>query len=644
MGKYFKKIVVVTFTILIGMNLFSYRIYASEKKDVLFITTYSSCTSDFENRMSGIEEGLGQKIDLHTKYFSESIIENKEVQKHFVEEIRKTLQAENYDAVIVGDYYTLKFAIKYRDDILKNIPIVFWGVSNSEMIEKAISKDKISGVKQALSIESTINLIRKFHPFTNEIVIVNNYEDSKEIKELKNKIIPKFKDISFEFIYTSKLSENEFTQKIKHLNKNNTILTIYPNDFKNSNWISDKDINKLINETTNKIPIYNLVEAGIGSGSIGGKVVSTYSQGKKVGEIARDFINGKNVKSLYISDNDANKYMFDYINMSKFQIRPKMLPKDSKLINSPKEFVILYKGVFIFMILFVISLIIVIITLIRYLAYKKKHEEILKKAMKEIEEMNKLKNHFIINMNHELKTPITVINSVMQLTKYMKKQEEKYFISEKNIVLVEDNCQRLLKLVNNIIDLEKVDSQEINLNMENVNIVEVIEDTVLSVVPYAQARNIDITFDTAKEEIIMSVDKNKIERIVLNLLSNGIKYSKEAGFVDIRIDVCENNLHIVVEDDGIGIDDENLNKIFDRFVRLDNSLTRSNEGSGIGLSIVKAFVDCHNGNISAKSIKNAGTSFVINIPIVIKNESEEDDIKQISADNHIKQELSDIYL
>ena len=644
MGKYFKKIVVVTFTLLIGMNLFSYRIYASEKKDVLFITTYSSCTSDFENRMSGIEEGLGEGIDLHTKYFSESIIENKEVQKHFVEEIRKTLQAENYDAVIVGDYYTLKFAIKYRDDILKNIPIVFWGVSNSEMIEKAISKDKISGVKQALSIESTINLIRKFHPFTNEIVIVNNYEDSKEIEELKNKIIPKFKDISFEFIYTSELSGNEFIQKIKHLNKNNTILTIYPNDFKNSNWISDKDINKLINETTNKIPIYNLVEAGIGSGSIGGKVVSTYSQGKKVGEIARDFINGKNVKSLYISDNDANKYMFDYINMSKFQIRPKMLPKDSKLINSPKEFVILYKGVFIFMILFVISLIIVIITLIRYLAYKKKHEEILKKAMKEIEEMNKLKNHFIINMNHELKTPITVINSVMQLTKYMKKQEEKYFISEKNIVLVEDNCQRLLKLVNNIIDLEKIDSQEINLNIENVNIVEVIEDTVLSVVPYAQARNIDITFDTTKEEIIMSVDKNKIERIVLNLLSNGIKYSKEAGFVDIRIDVRENNLHIVVEDDGIGIDDENLNKIFDRFVRLDNSLTRSNEGSGIGLSIVKAFVDCHNGNISAKSIKNAGTSFVINIPIVIKNESEEDDIKQISADNHIKQELSDIYL
>lgn len=644
MGEYLKKIVVTTLTILIGINLFLYKIYAIEKKDVLFITTYSSCTSDFEKRISGIEEGLGEGIDLHTKYFSESIIENKEEQKYFVDELKNTLQEESYDAIIVGDYYILKFAIKNRNEILKDMPIIFFGVSNSEIIEEAIRKDKVAGVKQVLFVDSTINLIKKYHPFVNNIVVINNYEDSKEIDELKNNIIPNFKGINFKFIYTSKLSENEFIHKIKSVEKGSAILTIYPNYFENSNWISDKDINKLINETNNKIPIYNLVEDGIGSGSIGGKLVSRYSQEKKVGEIAKDFIDGKNVKPLYISDNDVNKYIFDYVNMSKFQIRPNMLPRDTRLINAPKDFITLYKGLFIFIILFVVTLIIVIITLIRYLAYKKKHEEILKSAMNEIEEINRLKNHFIINMNHELKTPITVINSVMQLTKYMKKQEEQHFISEKNIVLVEDNCQRLLKLVNNIIDLEKIDSKGINLNMENVNIVEVIEDTVLSVVPYAQARNIDITFDTTEEEIIMSVDKNKIERIVLNLLSNSIKYSKKAGFVDVKIDICENNLHIVVEDDGIGIDEEHLNKIFERFVRLDNSLTRSNEGSGIGLSIVKAFVDCHNGNIYVKSIKNIGTSFIISIPIEIKDYDDENDVKQISADNHIKQELSDLYL
>ena len=204
------------------------------------------------------------------------------------------------------------------------------------------------------------------------------------------------------------------------------------------------------------------------------------------------------------------------------------------------------------------------------------------------------------------------------------------------------NCQRLLKLINNLIDLEKVDSQDIHIILENVNIVEVIEDTVLSVVPYAKAKNIDIIFDTVEEEIIMAVDKNKIERIVLNLLSNAIKYSKDIGIVEVNIDIYKNNIVLTVDDNGVGIEEKNIDKIFDRFVRLDDSLTRKNEGTGIGLSIVKAFVECHNGSIKVDSEKNIGTKFIINIPIVIKEE--EDNNRGINTNSNIKQELSDIYL
>lgn len=640
MERYLKKITIIIFTIFMVINLFPYKIYANEKKDALFITTDNPHSSDIEKKISGIEAGLGENINLHIKYLSINTVENP---NYFIEDIKSTLKEEKYDAVIVGDYYTLNFAIKYRNDILKNIPIVFFGISNDELIEQAIKYEKIAGIKQVLSIESTINIIKKFHPFIQNIVVINNYEDCNEIEALKNNIIPKFQNINFDFIYTSELSVKEFTDEIEDLEENDAILTMYPNDFKNSCWKSDKDINTLINEKTNRIPIYSLVEEGVGNGSIGGKVASIYSEGQKAGEIARNFINRETVKSLYTSDENSNVYMFDYINLNKFGIRFNMLPKNSKLIHSPNDVIYLYKGIFIFILLFILSLILVIITLVRYLAYKRKYEETLEKAMKEIEEVNKLKNHFIINMNHELKTPITVINSVMQLTKHMKKHDEKYLISNKNVALVEENCQRLLKLVNNIIDIEKIDSKEIDLNMENVNIVEVIEDTVLSVVPYAQAKNIEIVFDTIEEEIIMFVDKNKIERIVLNLLSNAIKYSKETGFVDVKIDINDNNLIFTVEDDGIGIDEENLNKIFDRFVRIDDSLTRSNEGSGIGLAIVKAFVECHNGNISVKSTKNVGTTFIINIPIIVKDNMK-DRIRQLDTDNRIKQELADIYL
>ena len=140
----------------------------------------------------------------------------------------------------------------------------------------------------------------------------------------------------------------------------------------------------------------------------------------------------------------------------------------------------------------------------------------------------------------------------------------------------------------------------------------------------------------------MAVDKNKIERIVLNLLSNAIKYSKDIGIVEVNIDIYKNNIVLTVEDNGVGIEEKNIDKIFDRFVRLDDSLTRKNEGTGIGLSIVKAFVECHNGSIKVDSEKNIGTKFIINIPIVIKEE--EDNNRGINTNSNIKQELSDIYL
>lgn len=210
---------------------------------------------------------------------------------------------------------------------------------------------------------------------------------------------------------------------------------------------------------------------------------------------------------------------------------------------------------------------------------------------------------------------------------------------------MEENCQRLLRLVNNIIDLEKIDSNCSYLYFKNVNIVEIIEDTVLSVVPFAQSKNVEIVFDTNQEEIIMAVDKTKIERIVLNLLSNAIKYSKEAGFVDVKINTNFKVMTLIVEDDGIGIDEKYLDTIFDRFVQINSSFNRQSEGSGIGLSIVKSFVECHNGTIKVESTLHKGTKFTIEIPInIIDEDNMENNPEIIDMSSNIKQELADIYI
>lgn len=142
----------------------------------------------------------------------------------------------------------------------------------------------------------------------------------------------------------------------------------------------------------------------------------------------------------------------------------------------------------------------------------------------------------------------------------------------------------------------------------------------------------------------MALDCAKIERVLLNLLSNAIKFSYVDGIIYVNVNKKEENVIISIRDFGIGMSEKYLDKIFDRFIQVDNTMTRKNEGSGIGLSIVKSFVSLHNGSISVKSKENEGSEFVINLPINLIEDKELFLYDSEVLDFNIKTELSDIYM
>ena len=261
--------------------------------------------------------------------------------------------------------------------------------------------------------------------------------------------------------------------------------------------------------------------------------------------------------------------------------------------------------------------------------------------MHKAEEANKIKTHFISNISHELKTPINVIMSAIQLINYNNIEYNSY--SNNTLTIIDNNCKRLLRLINNLIDVQKHELDDTQLNLSSVNIVNLIEKLVGSVIPYANSKNLNLIFDTNKEDIILKLDSDKIERIILNLLSNAIKFSKPYGEIRINL-IFKDYLYISVEDDGIGIAKEDLNRIFDKFTQLDTSFSRKNEGSGIGLSIVKSFVLLHNGKISVKSELNKGTSFLIKLPLTETSNIETEYTSYDNLSENVKIELSDIYI
>ncbi|MGH4050609.1 MAG: ATP-binding protein [Clostridium sp.] len=263
-----------------------------------------------------------------------------------------------------------------------------------------------------------------------------------------------------------------------------------------------------------------------------------------------------------------------------------------------------------------------------------------------MEKALKLQGEFLVNISHELKTPLNVIFATVQLFNRFcnngSLDDQKDSII-KYVECIKQNSYRLSKMINNIVDLSKIEAGFFNLYLSNNNIVEFVEHIVMSVTNFTDSKGLNIIFDTDVEEKIIACDPEKLERVILNLLSNAIKFTDNGG--EIFVDIKDKNkfIEISVTDNGIGIEPKNLDMIFDRFKQIDKSLERNSEGTGIGLNLVKSIVELHGGNISVESEFGKGSKFIVKIPS--RTVSTEDTLytkKVKNADQSIRVELSGI--
>ncbi|WP_051541878.1 ATP-binding protein [Clostridium lundense] len=295
----------------------------------------------------------------------------------------------------------------------------------------------------------------------------------------------------------------------------------------------------------------------------------------------------------------------------------------------------------------------VILNVVRDITERKKNQKLNKKIkeknklLKEAMEYDKLKTDFFANISHEIKTPINVIFSALQMCCLIVKGSDEENINRlKNYMnMMKQNCYRLVRLTNNLIDITKIDSGYFKLHYENADIVTVVENITMSIVQYAKIKGIEVIFDTDIEEKILTCDVDKIERVMLNLLSNAIKFTESGGSIYVTIKDKNEYIELYVRDTGIGIPNEKRASIFERFIQVDKSLSRNNEGSGIGLSLVKALVEMHGGKIYLNSEYGKGSEFVIKLPAKLHPDKESKKcLHQHSNVEKIRIEFSDIYL
>lgn len=269
-------------------------------------------------------------------------------------------------------------------------------------------------------------------------------------------------------------------------------------------------------------------------------------------------------------------------------------------------------------------------------------EEVIEKYIDLYE--NKIEQEdFILNISHDLRSPLSVILGVLQCYK----NEHDELKIEKHMNIVKRNCYKILKLINNIIDITKLNQMHFKINRQNIDIINLIEWNISSIDKYAKLKNISLVFDTNVEECMIAVDISSFDRIIMNLISNAIKFSNENSCIFINVLKENDYITISVKDEGIGIPKSEQKTIFNRFIQSTKNNRNEYSGSGIGLDLVFNLVKAHGGVVELISNEGVGSEFKVKIPIFKVNNIMENNIHNMNLNNKVdvfEVEFSDIYI
>ncbi len=618
---------------------------ADSRKEILIINSYDINQTWEKNIEDGFKSTINPNIQVsYTNEYLNSKRGNDEYYKELSDIYRIKYKNKNFDLILVINDEAFKFVRKYHGDIFNNAPVVFIGINEKNNLSEE-EKKHFTGFYEVSNDKENLDTILKLHPKAEKInIILDNTSYSYSVRKNLKSIRPYYKSIQFNFI--------------QHMYIEDIAKDIHKNGENQVNIISGAFLNRenrtLTPEQTidylkkyNKGPFYSPSQDYLGYGIVGGAIDIRQQHGEVIGEVANQILEGKKVSDIPITNEHIDTFVFDFHMLVKEDIPLGKIPENCIIINKNKHDSIVsqkqkrfYLGL---ILLIVFALIIAGIYYVYLVAKAKKERKIYDEALK----YDKLKTEFFANISHELRTPLNVILSTVSLMELYAENNKIIFDNEDTYTkffYIKQNALRLLRLVNNIIDITKIDSGYFTLNLQNHNVVEVVEEIALSVADYVEGKGIELVFDTDTEEKIMAIDEEKIERIVLNLLSNAIKFTDKGGEILVSLEDLNSNVRITVTDSGIGIPIDKQKIIFDRFTQVDSTLTRKREGSGIGLSLVKSLVELHDGNITLKSELNKGSSFIVELPVKLLDNYNQG-VNDINEDKHqkVNLEFSDIY-
>lgn len=337
------------------------------------------------------------------------------------------------------------------------------------------------------------------------------------------------------------------------------------------------------------------------------------------------------VNKEWISDSRGGYATYTMLKPGKYTFRVKAVKSDGSFTEeSTVSFVIkkpFWKSNIVYCIFIIVALLIILNIVYRVKFLKKLVDKQTKEINRQLEENKKLyernirnekfKNDYFVNLSHELRTPISIILSVLQLLDSLKengnvtKDRQLHYMD-----VIRKSSKSLLDIINDIIDSSKIESGTYKINKEkNIDIIYLVEETALNMSDYINSKGIELIIDPEVEELPICCDPNEIQRCIINLIGNAVKFTEENGQIKVLIKANDNNVSVSIEDNGLGISKDDQEFIFKRFEQGKNINSTKVSSSGIGLTLVKYIVELHDGHVKLESELNKGSKFTIVLPI-----------------------------
>lgn len=545
-------------------------------------------------------------------------------------EFSKLFTLTAFFILIIGLFIEIISKIK-ENEILKEELEVFYNLTEKNPINNVVvynDKNEVIYINELIRKNKFISYYNKLS-YNKEI---NNKLD----KKTNNHIAKKIQEYGYfnDVVFLEDNTVNKLDVRIINLKNNKTRIVV---SFRDITEEYNNNRQMKINENKFKIITENIKDI-ICMLDVQGNITYINSMAEKVSGYSSEELLGKNYK-IGIEDKEYYDFIKEEYKDGLF-MEHNFICKDKSLIAMESVVSKIYTDN---------NEVVGHVLVLRDISYRKEFEH-LKCKYNEMKAYENIRSEFFANLSHEVRTPINIIYSCFQLLNNQRENGDEalaicYNKYEKTI---KQNCFRMLRLVNNLIDITKIDSGFMKMKFGNYDIINLVEDITLSVVPYVEAKKINIMFDTEVEELEIKCDPHEIERVILNLISNAIKFNEVGGYIFVNILVNDKWVEISVKDTGIGISKDLSSYVFERFAQNDKSFNREKEGSGIGLALVKSLVELHDGQVYLNDTQEKGSEFIVKLPNIKHDEVYEDD-KNISGNNtkpteeKISIELSDIY-